>query len=135
MVAIITEKFKLHNAAQFVESFTEASASTYYLFIGKPTAFNSTNDGSGAADTSPPTPPDSVADEYYFWDQMTGAKKIVSADVIQVVSRRDWSNGTTYDMYKDNYSSLDTADSGARTTIRTVLAGSNRRRAPTAVSS
>ena len=113
MVAIITEKFKLHNAAQFVESFTEASASTYYLFIGKPTAFNSTNDGSGAADTSPPTPPDSVADEYYFWDQMTGAKKITSADVIQVVSRRDWSNGTTYDMYKDNYSSLDTADSGA----------------------
>ena len=45
MVAIITEKFKLHNASQFVESFTEAAASTYYLFIGKPTAFSSTNDG------------------------------------------------------------------------------------------
>lgn len=113
MVAIITEKFKLHNASQFVESFTEAAASTYYLFIGKSTAFSSTNDGTGASDTSPPTPPDSVSDEFYFWDQMLGAKKITSSDVIQVIPRRDWSNGTTFDMYKDDYSSLNTADSGA----------------------
>ena len=54
MVAIITEKFKLHNASQFVESFTEAAASTYYLFIGKGTAFTAANDGTGASDTSPP---------------------------------------------------------------------------------
>jgi hypothetical protein len=72
MVAIITEKFKLHNASQFVESFTEAASSAYYLFIGKPTPFSSTNDGAGASDTSPPTPPDSVSDEFYFWDQMIG---------------------------------------------------------------
>ena len=101
MVAIITEKFKLHNASQFVESFTEAAASTYYLFIGKSTAFSSTNDGTGASDTSPPTPPDSVSDEFYFWDQMLGAKKITSSDVLQVIPRRDWSNGTSFDMYKD----------------------------------
>ena len=113
MVAIITEKFKLHNASQFVESFTEAAASTYYLFIGKATAFTAANDGTGASDTSPPTPPDSVSDEFYFWDQMIGAKKISSSDVIQVISRRDWSNGTTFDMYKDDYSSLNTSDSGA----------------------
>ena len=35
MSAIITEKFRQHNANQFHESFTEASASVYYLFIGK----------------------------------------------------------------------------------------------------
>ena len=113
MVAIITEKFKLHNASQFVESFTEAAASAYYLFIGKSTAFSSTNDGTGASDTSPPTPPDSVSDEFYFWDQMLGAKKITSSDVLQVIPRRDWSNGTSFDMYKDDYSSLNTSDSGA----------------------
>jgi len=113
MVAIITEKFKLHNASQFVESFTEAASSAYYLFIGKSTAFSSTNDGTGASDTAPPTPPDSVSDEFYFWDQMLGAKKIASGDVLQVVSRRDWSNGTSFDMYKDDYSSLNAADSGA----------------------
>ena len=93
MVAIITEKFKLHNASQFVESFTEAAASTYYLFIGKATSFTGANDGSGAADSSPPTPLDSVSDEFYFWDQMIAAKKISSTDVKQVIPRRDWSNG------------------------------------------
>ena len=54
MSAIITEKFRLHNASQFVESFTEASASTYYLFLGKATAFSSTT--TGGSDSSPPTP-------------------------------------------------------------------------------
>ena len=44
---------------------------------------------------------------------MIGAKKIGSSDVAQVISRRDWSNGTTFDMYKDDYSSLNTSDSGA----------------------
>jgi hypothetical protein len=39
MSAIITEKFRQHNATQFYESFTETSKSSYYLFIGKSTAY------------------------------------------------------------------------------------------------
>ena len=35
MTAIITEKFRQHNANQFSESFSETAASTYYLFLGK----------------------------------------------------------------------------------------------------
>ena len=54
MSAIITEKFRQHNANQFVESFTEAAASTYYLFLGKATPFSSTT--TGGTDSSPPTP-------------------------------------------------------------------------------
>ena len=76
MAAIITEKFKLHNASQFTESFSESAASTYYMFIGKSTEFNSTNDGTGATDSTPPTPLDSVSDEFYFWDQMIAAKRL-----------------------------------------------------------
>ena len=41
MAAIITEKFRKHNANQFHESFSESSANAYYLFIGKATAFTS----------------------------------------------------------------------------------------------
>ena len=52
MSAIITEKFRLHNASQFVESFTEASASTYYLFLGKATAFSSTTTGGSDSSSS-----------------------------------------------------------------------------------
>ena len=42
MAAIITEKFRQHNAEQFLESFSETAASNYYLFIGKATPFTTT---------------------------------------------------------------------------------------------
>ena len=71
MAAIITEKFKLHNATQFYESFSEASANTYYLFVGKSTAF--TSGTTGGTDSVPPTPPDSVSNEFYIWDDMLAA--------------------------------------------------------------
>ena len=97
MSAIITEKFRKHNANQFHESFSEASASVYYLFIGKATAFtSSTTTGS---DSSPPTPADSVGEtHFYAWDSMLAAKKLASSDVTRAIVRRNWSNGTTYDL-------------------------------------
>ena len=112
MSAIITEKFRKHNADQFHESFSEASANVYYLFIGKATAFtSSTTTGS---DSSPPTPADAVGEvQYYAWDSMLAAKKITSSDIQFAIPRRNWTNGTTYDMYKHNISSSNTATSGA----------------------
>ena len=86
MAAIITEKFRIHNAEQFSESFSESSATTYYLTIGKPIAF--TSDTSGGTDLSPPTPVDDVSSEYYAWDSMIAAKKITSSDVLNVIPRR-----------------------------------------------
>ena len=35
MAAIITNKFRINNVEQFVESFSESVATTYYLFIGR----------------------------------------------------------------------------------------------------
>ena len=111
MSAIITEKFRLHNASQFVESFTEASASTYYLFLGKATAFSSTT--TGGSDSSPPTPSTGPEDEFRAWNSMLGAKKITSSDVKRSIVRRNWSNGTVFDMYRHDYTSSNTATSGA----------------------
>ena len=110
MSAIITEKFRQHNANQFVESFTEAAASTYYLFLGKATAFSSTT--TGGSDSSPPTPGDSPQEEFRAWDSMLGAKIITSSDIKYAVARRNWANGTTYDMYRHDYTSSNTSTSG-----------------------
>ena len=41
------------------------------------------------------------------------AKKITSSDIQFAVPRRNWSNGTVFDMYKHNISSSNTATSGA----------------------
>ena len=111
MSAIITEKFRQHNANQFVESFTEAAASTYYLFLGKATAFSSTT--TGGSDSSPPTPGDSPQEEFRAWDSMLGAKIITSSDIKYAVPRRNWANGTTYDMYRHDYTSSNTSTSGS----------------------
>ena len=45
MSAIITEKFRQHNARNFFESFSEASADVYYLFLGKATPIPSGTTG------------------------------------------------------------------------------------------
>ena len=111
MSAIITEKFRQHNANQFFESFTETAGNTYYLFLGKATPFTSgTTTGS---DSSPPTPQDGEQDETRAWDAMLAAKKIASTDITYAIPRRNWVNGTTYDMYEHNISSANTSTSGA----------------------
>ena len=111
MSAIITEKFRQHNANQFYESFTEASASTYYLFLGKASGFTAST--SGGSDSSPPTPSDSPKEEYFSWDSMLGAKKIASTDVVYAIPRRNWANSTVYDMYRHDYSASNTSTSGS----------------------
>ena len=111
MAAIITEKFRQHNADQFFESFSEAAASTYYLFIGKSSPF--TNSTSGGDDNSPPSPKDDITSEFYKWDSMLAAKLISSSDVAYVIPRRNWTNGTVYDMYEHDISSANPTTSGA----------------------
>ena len=111
MTAIITEKFRLHNATQFFESFSEAANSTYYMLIGKATPFTSAT--SGGTDSSPPTPVDDVSSEFYIWDQTIAGKNIATTDISHVLPRRDWAVSTTYDMYDDTISSSNPTTSGA----------------------
>ncbi len=118
MAAIITNKFRINNAEQFVESFSETAAETYYLFIGRAHAWASDADVQGntiaeGTDASPPTPNDDVTSEFYNWDDMLGAKLIASTDVSRAIPRRNWTTGTTYDMYEHNIGSGNTANSGA----------------------
>ena len=118
MAAIITNKFRINNAEQFVESFSEASPETYYLFIGRAHSWASDADVQGntiaeGTDASPPTPNDDITSEFYAWDDMLGAKIIASTDVSRCIPRRNWTTGTTYDMYEHNISSSNAANSGA----------------------
>ena len=88
MPALVTNKFRIHNAKQFVEAFDEVSFtsgtavtdtsgllnSNMYLFIGRPSAWPD--------DNTPPTPTDSVANTHYDnWRDMIAAKKVTSSDV------------------------------------------------------
>jgi hypothetical protein len=99
MPSIVTSKFRVHNAEQFVEAFSETANSIMYLFIGKPTAFPD--------DNAPPTPVNSTANiEYTPWRDMYGAKRITTADVTHAIPRHDWTSGTVYDQYDDQDTNL-----------------------------
>ena len=117
MAALVTNKFRIHNAKQFIEAFDEVSFtsgaavtdssgllnSNMYLFIGKVTGWSD--------DASPPSPTDSVANTHYEnWRDMIAAKKITSTDVSHVIPRKNWTNNTNYFAYTDNTSTLFSQD-------------------------
>ena len=125
MPEIITNKFRIHNQEQFVESFSESASNVYYLGIGRPQAYatatrpDSRTDNAGS-DSAPLTPVDSIGDEFYTFDDMLAAKKVATSDISIVIPRRNWATGTVYDYYRHDYgnrvtggTSTQTANSGA----------------------
>ena len=104
MASIVTTKFRVHNAQQFAEAFSETANTIMYLFIGKNTAFPD--------DNAPPTPVNSTANvEYTPWRDMYAAKRITTADVTHAVPRYDWTSGTVYTYYDDTDTNLIESDS------------------------
>lgn len=104
MAAIITDQIRILNAGNFVAGVSNSSNS-YYSFIGltNPTDYQSD------WDSDPPAPKDNFDQENDYWDTMVALKKINTDDVRQVVPKRTWSSGTTYDMYRHDYSRSNTA--------------------------
>ena len=99
MSAIITDQIRILNAKNFVSGVT-STANAYYSFIGLPNP----NDYQSDWDSLPPAPKDNFSEENDYWDTMVALKKINSSDVRQVIPKRAWSSGTTYDMYRHDYS-------------------------------
>lgn len=95
MPAIITSKFRIHNAQQFVEGFGEAAATNVYLGIGRPYPW--------ADEKVPDSPVDTIEQEYKYWDDMLALKRCQSNDVTLAVVRRNWTTGKYYDIYRHNY--------------------------------
>ena len=108
MPAIITNKFRIHNAEQFSESFSEASPNVYYMMLGRPQAFATSTRGDSrtdneGSDSSPITPADSITREFFDFDDLIAAKKIASSDTTFAIPRRNWTTGTVYDYYRHDY--------------------------------
>ena len=127
MPAIITNKFRINNAEQFSESFSEASPEIYYLGIGRPQAFATQTRGdlrteNQGTDSATITPTDSVIEEFNTFDDLLAVKKITTSDTSFVIPRRNWTASTVYDYYRHDYgnritdtTTTQTANSGATT--------------------
>ena len=108
MPAIITDKFRIHNSEQFQEAFSETSGNVMYLGIGRPQAFATSTRGDArtnneGSDTAPLTPADNTNAQNFPYDDLLACKRITSTDVTFAVPRRNWTTGTTYDIYRHDY--------------------------------
>ncbi len=122
MPAIVTNKFRLNNAEQFYESWSEASTS-YYLFVGRPQPWSTTAPYGGGSDTAPPTPLDNVEDEYMYYRDMQAAKRIAASDIQYAIPRHNWTTSTVYDYYRGDYGAQ--WSSTATDIVKTVNNGTN----------
>ena len=117
MPAIVTDQFRILNANNFVES-VESDQNSYYVFIGLPNPTGEPAPSSlvgygrseGWNDTgTTPAPIDSFSSIAHVGDTAMYGKKIASANIRRIIRRIDWTAGTKYEMYRDDYSPTDTS--------------------------
>ena len=109
MPAIVTDQFRILNANNFVES-VENTNNSYYVFIGLSnptgaptiTGYGRTSDWNTSSKT--PSPIDSFSYRAHSGDTMMFGKKISSANIRRIIRRVDWTSGSRYEIYRDDYS-------------------------------
>lgn len=105
MPAIITNKFRLTQAAAFIASF---STNNIYIGIGKSSVWTA-GDGSGVNESTPGTPTDSFSQDTKDFSQVLGMKLVPTTGVSYVIPRIDWTSTTVYTAYDDTDSLLNTS--------------------------
>ena len=110
MAAIVTDQFRILNANNFVETISNP-ANSYYVVVGlaNPTATvpNGTAVGYGRSsdwDTENPEPLDNFNYTNHTGDTTIFGKKITTDNVRRLISRKNWTQGTKYEMYRHDYS-------------------------------
>ena len=103
MPAIISDQFRILNAANFVAGVANTQQS-YYTFIGLPNS-NDVGAGYGTTDwnSNTPAPKDGLREYNDDYDTMIALKKLATGDVKRMVRKYTWTAGTIYEMYKDTY--------------------------------
>jgi len=103
MPAIISDQFRILNAANFVAGVAN-TANSYYTFLGLPNS-GDVGLGYGTTDwnTNTPAPKDGIKEYNDDYDTMIALKKLGTGDVKRMVRKYSWTGGTVYEMYKSNY--------------------------------
>jgi len=91
MPNIITNKFKIDNAKNFLDGLSANGNSTLYFFLAKASPWG--------IEDSPPTPIDNQENEHRVWDEVISLKKIVPTNIVNVVKRITWEKQTVYTEY------------------------------------
>lgn len=100
-MAVVTDKLRLVNCSNFINDVVNGG---YYVFVGFPNASTFYPNW----DSSRPDPIDNYLYLNSYRDNILGIKKITSSDVIRVIPKIVWSSGKKYEMYRHDYSVVNT---------------------------
>lgn len=101
MPALITNKFKLHNAEQFKEALDEPANTVIYFFIGGISEF--------PIESQPPAvSSDDANTNYEPWRDMFALKRIGGSNASHIAKRHNWTSGTVYTQYDNEVTNFDT---------------------------
>ena len=118
MAAIITERFRIHNA-KTIQRRTSERVPQICIFIGRPQAWTNEN--------SPPSPANSVGIEGDSWSDMIAMKEITTSNVSHGITRYNWTSGTTCDEYAHDYSSSNQSPATIQVLYTTQILCNHRR--------
>jgi len=113
MSAIITNQFRILNSDNLLTGIASTNSSSYYVFLGLP---NPTEVDSNW-DTATPSPVDNFDQYNDIWDTIIAVKKLNPSDISKVIRKITWSSGTTYDMYRHDYSASNPAPNSGATNL------------------
>ena len=104
MAAIVTDQFRILNANNFVET-VDDSANSYYITLGLANPALAVGFGRTTTwNTDTPNPTDNFNYIDHSGDTQIFGKKVTSANIRRLITRRDWTQGTRYEMYRHDYS-------------------------------
>jgi hypothetical protein len=116
---VTTKKLAFNAAEQFKESFTEASPTIGYVFVGNHLAY--------ANELSPNSIVDTIVDEKDVWDNMIAAKRITGNDVELVIPKVTWTANTKYRQYDDTITISDLLSANVSQNLKPMYAFTSAR--------
>jgi len=95
MAAIVTSKFRITNASNFKEDIADSANTSVYVYIAKSDVWS--DDYNVTSDGDPDLPRDQDWDQLEVNDNIIAMKRVTAADVSNVIPRKNWTAGVTYD--------------------------------------
>lgn len=106
MSTIPTLDFRVQNVKSFIHSlYGDEGENSSYVFIGKPTPWEDEN--------RPPLPINNLVEFFNAYQQLLSARRIQGNECFEMIRRITWRSGTTYDMYRHDYTTVNPAYSKA----------------------
>jgi len=106
MATINTNDLRIKNAKNLISSFNGSLGEALaYLFVGRVEPWPDEN--------LPPTPQNNYQTFNTTYDNMFAMKRIATTDVYHMIPKLNWASGSTYDYYRQDYSTFNRSFSGA----------------------